>query len=149
VAALEWLGRDRLLVACVGEPGTGAQAKAVRLSSDGGHTWHTHVSVAFAARRAVRGLSGFGYLSGAAVLPDRFGLLWEARGGVLRTDDGGRRWQGLDVAGPAADQALAACVLPPDAAYLVLYDSMTGGEALLHSVDRGRTWQSVVRWSLN
>jgi len=86
---------------CTTQPSAGAQGKAVyRNLPDRG--WVRVACTNFAAARAPcpgdehGGIGGFGYGIGIAGSWDGFGLIWEQRGTLYVTRNGGRQWIGLD-----------------------------------------------------
>lgn len=129
---------------CVGEPGAGQQQKAVLATIDGGRSWQA-VSGAIVGNTSLGGgLGGYGYPLGIAFRPDGRGLLWEGRGTLFVTHDGGRTWTPKDkVVGPEVDFGQSAS-LPRDRVFFVLLQR--GSFRLLRSQDGGRTWSVIHRW---
>src|SRR5579872_2425337 len=80
-------------VACGSQASAGNQKKLVyRLGANG---WK---------RLPADGLSSYGYVQGIAMANDGFGVIWESRGTLYVTSDGGRGWTGLPkVAQPEVD----------------------------------------------
>ena len=78
---------------CNGEPGAGNEEKAVFSTRDGGRTWQAGASAVGMNHPKQRGgLWLLGYPAGIAVAPNGFGLLWESRGTIFVTHDGGKKW---------------------------------------------------------
>ena len=118
---------------CVGEPGMGAQAKAMYVTADGGGTW-TQVAVAQWPGAASRvGLPAAGYASDLVFLSPNVGYLSEERGGLYQTDDGGRTFRQLLESDGAEGMAW------PSAA--VGYLAANG--AVVTTDDGGATWRQV------
>lgn len=119
---------------CAGQGSAGEMLKAVfRL---GAHGW----------RRVDHGLSVGGYPLGMAMADNGFGVIWESRGPLYVTRDGGSRWTAEPkVAVPEIDFGVAGAALPHDTAYVLLMRS-TFNHRLLETTDAGRTWRVIHRW---
>jgi photosystem II stability/assembly factor-like uncharacterized protein len=122
---------------CGSQASAGNQMKVVfRL---GVHGWK---------RLAADGLSSYGYVAGLAMARDGFGLIWESRGTLYVTRDGGSDWTGLtQVAAPEVDFGASAVALPHGVAFALLANG--GGEKrrLVETTDAGRSWRVVHSWS--
>ena len=78
---------------------------------------------------------------------DGFGLIWESRGTLYVTRDGGTGWVGLPkVVRPEVDVGQSAVALPHGIGFVLLAHG--GGEVrrLIGTRDGGRTWRVVHRW---
>jgi photosystem II stability/assembly factor-like uncharacterized protein len=132
---------------CTTEASTGDQGKSVyRLTARG---WERVAYTPFAppVGKSYGGISVYGYPQGIAMARDGFGLIWESRGTLYVTRDGGSHWIGLPrVARPEVDFGQSAAALPRGVAYLVLGLGGSEHRRLLKTVDRGRTWNVVHRW---
>jgi photosystem II stability/assembly factor-like uncharacterized protein len=129
---------------CVGQPGAGNQAKAVYRGTK---------RVAYtppAASGGYGGISSYGYPVGIAGTRDGFGIIWETRGTLYVTRDGGHHWHALPkVAQPEVDFGDWADVVWRRLGFVLLMRSAgNGGEAwrLIETTDAGRTWRVVHRW---
>jgi hypothetical protein len=94
------------------------------------------------------GISSYGYPQGIAMAPDGFGLIWESRGTLYVTRDGGSDWVGLPrTAQPEVDFGTSAVALRGGVGFVVLAHG--GGEVrwLIATTDAGRSWRVVHRWS--
>lgn len=129
---------------CVYEPGAGNQAKAVFRWRAG--RWARIAWTPFGPG-GYGGISTYGYPVGLAMSDDGFGLIWESRGTLYVTRDGGRHWTAEPrVARPEIDFGRSGVALANGVGYLLL--GRGGGPVcrLLMTTDRGRTWRIVHRW---
>jgi photosystem II stability/assembly factor-like uncharacterized protein len=119
---------------CAGEGSAGEMRKAVyRL---GAHGW----------RRVDHGLSTFGYPLGMAMDDSGFGLIWESRGPLYVTRDGGSHWLAEPkVAVPEVDFGLSGAALPHGTGFVLLLRSERN-QRLIETTDAGRTWRVLHRW---
>jgi photosystem II stability/assembly factor-like uncharacterized protein len=132
----------RIWIVCAGQPGAGNEAKAVYSSNNGGRNWRKLVDVPMTGRAG--GLTGYGYPQGISFTPQGYGLLWESRGTLDLTRDGGRHWKALAVAEPELDFGLSAVMLSETRALVLL--EREGNYRLLATADGGRSWTVVQRW---
>jgi photosystem II stability/assembly factor-like uncharacterized protein len=125
-----------------GEPGAGNQAKAIYRTINGGRSWQRLLSL---GGRPAGGIPSNGYALGIAFAPNGVGLLWESRGTLYLTLDGGRRWQPQEsVARPEVDFGSSASVVPGRAFAL-----LTRGSTVyrLVATTRGyRNWRTLRVW---
>lgn len=124
---------------CVGEPGAGNQAKAV---------YRGKRRVAYtptALHRGYGGISEYGYPAGIAGAHGGFGIIWETRGTLYVTRDGGHQWHPLPkVARPELDFGSWAYVLNTHVGFALLLRD--GDSRLIETTNAGRTWRAVHRW---
>ncbi len=132
----------RAWMVCVGQGGAGNEAKAIYASSDGARRWHRLLNVPMTG--VAGGLTGYGYPEGISFTPQGYGLLWESRGSLFMTRDGGRHWKPLGIAEPEVDFGLSAVMLSRTRAFVLL--SRDGSYRLLATKDGGRSWSVVQRW---
>jgi photosystem II stability/assembly factor-like uncharacterized protein len=120
---------------CVNQGGAGSQAKYVyRDVPNRGWT-----------RLAAHGLEQSGYANGIAMAADGFGVIWENRGTLYVTRDGGVHWTGLPkISRPEVDFDGSATALAHGVAYVLL--ERGGATRLIATRDAGRTWRVVHRW---
>jgi hypothetical protein len=129
---------------CVGGAGAGNQSKFVSQRVSG--RWKRIAWTPFFSR-GHGGISTYGYPQGLAMADDGFGLIWEWRGTLYVTRDGGHNWMGLPkVAVPELDFGYAGVALPHGVGFVILGHG--GGEVrkLVGTRDAGRTWHVVHRW---
>jgi len=121
---------------CLSQPGAGNQLKTVFGTADGGRTW-----------QRLRGdLGSYGYGEGASFAPDGFGLVWEGRGTLYVTRDGGEHWLPKPkVAQPEVDFGGGAAAFVGGRG-LVLLGRGDRSTRLIATNDYGRTWRLVRRW---
>jgi hypothetical protein len=147
-ALIELVTRRLGWIVCLGQPGAGNQAKAVFSTTDGGRTWRAGAAVVpFPPRNVHRGIEGYGYPQGIAFAADGFGVLWESRGTLYVTRDGGTNWLGEPKLARSEIDFGRGAVAFPDGRGLVLLGRGGGLPArLLTTDDAGRTWRLVHRW---
>lgn len=131
---------------CTGEGGVGSEEKAVYESRDQGRTWRARAeTIVFGHRRFHGGISFYGYPLGISLASDGSGLLWEGRGTLYSTQDGGRHWhQHLRVSTPEADFGIAGWSLLGGDAFVLLQRMPT--IKLVAHIDR--RWSVRRRWTL-
>jgi photosystem II stability/assembly factor-like uncharacterized protein len=89
----------------------------------------------------------YGYPQGIAMATDGFGLIWESRGTLYVTRDGGRQWSGLPkVAQPEVDFGVAGVVLRHSVGFVILSSGGTEKRRLIETTDAGRSWRVVHMW---
>ncbi len=131
---------------CGSQSSAGNQGKSVyRLTATG---WKRVTDTLFASSKSYGGISSYGYVRGIAMATDGFGVIWESRGTLYVTRDGGRAWTGLPkVAQPEVDFGVDAIALPHGVAFALLANG--GGEKrrLVETADAGFSWRIVHSWS--
>jgi photosystem II stability/assembly factor-like uncharacterized protein len=135
-------------IVCLGQPGAGNQEKAVFRTDDGGRSWRRGAAEINYPRSLIHGgLSGYGYPEGISFAKDGFGILWESRGTLYVTRDGGKDWTAEPkVARPELDFGRGAAAFTGGHGLVLL--GRGGGQPtrLLATNDYGRTWRLVRRW---
>lgn len=139
--------RDGWLV-CVRMLGVGNAEKAVFRTQDGGRTWHEGAAAWGMNHPTERGgLPLLGYPAGIVFAPNGFGLMWESRGTVYVTRDGGNQWQGQPhVARFDVDFGRGAAAFANGTGFVLLGHGGGHPTRLVTTHDFGRTWQVVRRW---
>jgi len=129
---------------CIGQGSAGSGEKAVYRV-----TTHGVKRLAWALlgpTLASHGITSQGYAVGMAMAHDGFGIIWESRGPLLVTRDGGSHWLALPRIGvPEVDFGLSGAALPGGRAWVLLARNATR-RRLLATTDRGRTWHVVHHW---
>jgi photosystem II stability/assembly factor-like uncharacterized protein len=132
---------------CTTQGGAGSMGKSVyRLDAKG---WTRVAYTPFSPQRGrgYGGISAYGYPLGIAMARDGFGVIWESRGTLYITRDGGSNWTGLPkVARPEQDFGVSGAALPHGIGYVLLSVS-GGGRRLIGTRDGGRSWRVVHRWT--
>jgi photosystem II stability/assembly factor-like uncharacterized protein len=135
-------------IVCLGQPGAGNEGKAVFRTRDGGRSWHAGaVQMAPPRSQARGGISSYGYPEGIAFARDGSGILWESRGTLYVTRDGGMHWTAEPkVVRPEIDFGRGAAAFPGGHGLVLL--GYGGGQPsrLLATRDYGGTWRIVHRW---
>ena len=128
-------------ILCRGQPGTGAQVKALYESRDGGRTWRLRASNLLGRPR--RGnLPVGGYAMGISFLDGGRGWLPESRGSFYETRDGGTHWRALPVSKPDIVEAHAAELLSARVGVAAFFYA----RRLAVTYDGGGTWRTVARF---
>jgi photosystem II stability/assembly factor-like uncharacterized protein len=130
---------------CTGQPGAGNQGKALYETPDSGTTWSQLLQVQLRGPPA-GGIASYGYPQGIAFASNGAGLLWESRGTLYLTLNGGHDWTPLEsVARPEIDFASSASVVPGRAFAL-----LSQGNRLYRLVATSngyQGWQTIRRWT--
>jgi hypothetical protein len=129
---------------CIGQGSAGSGEKAVwRLTP---HGWKRLAWALLGPTLTIHGITAQGYAVGIAMAPDGFGVIWESRGPLLVTDNGGSRWLGLPKVGvPEVDFGVSGAAVRGGVAWVLLARGNVH-RRLLETADRGRTWRVVHRW---
>lgn len=130
---------------CIGQASAGAAGKAVYRWTPAGEQRVAYTPFP-PPGRGYGGISLGGYAEGIAMAHDGFGIIWESRGTLYVTRDGGSLWIGLPhVAEPEVDFGLSGSALPHGVAFVLLERGGTHVR-LLETTDAGRRWSVVHRW---
>jgi hypothetical protein len=130
---------------CTSQGAAGLMGKAVyRLTARG---WKRVAYTPLGSHPGYGGIGLYGYPLGMTMADDGFGLIWESRGTLYVTRDGGSHWVGLPrVVRPEADWGDSAVALSKGVGFIVLAHGGTLHRRLLVTKNRGRTWYVVHRW---
>src|SRR5579885_619025 len=133
---------------CVRILGVGNADKTVYRTDDGGVHWRrlAHVGFAPRQRRFAGGLHLYGYPQGIAFARDGTGVLWESRGTLFLTRDGGRHWTPYpQVARPEDDVGLSAAAVAGHAFALLVRTSLRPVPFRLVATGTARVRRRTVR----
>lgn len=128
---------------CTRQPAAGNEAKAV---------YRNEKRVAFTPMTGGHSpgqISSYGYATGIARGFNGFGIVWESRGTLYVTRDGGRTWRALPkVCRPEIDFGdwVDANAYPNGTAFALLSVGYSEKRRLIETTDYGRTWRVVHRW---
>jgi photosystem II stability/assembly factor-like uncharacterized protein len=130
---------------CVGQAAAGNASKSVYRLAGSGWKQISHTEI---GRKAAKGaIPSAGYPLGMSIADDGFGLIWESRGTLYVTRDGGYHWTAEPhVARPEADFGVSGSVLKGGVGYLVLSQGGRMTRRLLVTHDAGRHWRVTHRW---
>src|SRR5262249_12804602 len=139
---------------CTTEGGAGNAGKAVYRDLPA-HGWKRVACTNFAnshflcGKHSYGGISPLGYALGiAGNSRGGFGILWESRGTIWTTRDGGKHWTGHGkLAEYDVDFGSWASVLPRGGVGYAILSRGTDTERLVETTDAGRTWRVVDRWT--
>ena len=131
---------------CLSQPAAGSQGKAVFRTVDGGRHWEAGAATPF-GQGGHGGIGGYGYPKGIAFAANGFGLLWESRGTLYVTRDGGDTWTAEpELVRPEADFGRGAAAFTGGDGFVLVGYGGTSQARLLATHDAGRTWRVVHRW---
>jgi photosystem II stability/assembly factor-like uncharacterized protein len=135
-------------VVCGGEPGAGNEEKAVFSTRDGGRTWYEGASTEHMNHPVERGgISMLGYPAGIAFAANGFGLMWESRGTLYVTRNGGKSWQAKPhLAVFDVDFGRGGSAFTDGTGFVLLGRGGGPTARLIETHDFGRTWHVVRRW---
>ncbi len=137
----------RAWLLCASQPGAGNQGKAIYDTSDGGRRWQPLLALEIGGK-AAGGISSYGYALGISFAGNGVGLLWESRGTLYMTRNGGRSWKPLSsVARPEIDFGSSASVVPGRA--FALLNQGDRLYRLVATTDGYGDWRAVRTWNYN
>lgn len=128
---------------CVGQPAAGNEAKAVYRGTK------RVAFTPFGSHGGSGGIGVYGYPVGISGADGGFGIIWESRGTLYLTHDGGHHWRSLPkIARPEIDFGAwaDADAYPAGTAFVLLSIGGSERRRLIETTDAGRTWRVVHRW---
>jgi photosystem II stability/assembly factor-like uncharacterized protein len=145
--AVSFATRTRGWLVCATQAAAGYQGKAVWRTDDGGGNWRlesrTHPIGPPEPNHQVGNLPGFGYATGVSFLADGHGWLWEDRGWLLTTRDGGSHWRKSPITQADQVAAKSASLLDDVTGYVLLRGCTV---RLVRTRDGGKSWDVLKRW---
>lgn len=133
-----------------GQPGAGQQPKALLQTNDGGKTWHWTLSVGMDSSGGSHGLGSGGYADGIDVTPGNpsRAYIWESRGPLAVTSDGGQTWSSVALTKPEVTEAAWVSMLSASDGYALVHDMSTGTSRFVveKTTDGMKSWTAVHRW---
>lgn len=134
---------------CNGQGGAGRMGKAIFATQDSGKSWTPTLQVHFSDSPDPGGISKNGDPQGISFFANGHGWMWETRGTLLETLDGGKNWKVVgNITQPEAIEANSVSRLTEQEAYVLLRDTTVSKMRLVYTKDDGKTWQDVTSWSL-
>jgi hypothetical protein len=132
---------------CTSEAGAGNQGKSVYRYTPNGMKRVAYTPFP-GGGKGYGGISVYGYPQGIAMANDGFGIIWESRGTLYVTRDGGSEWTALpQVAEPEVDFGMSGAALPHGVGFVVLAEGGSEKRRLVETTDAGRSWRVVHVWS--
>jgi photosystem II stability/assembly factor-like uncharacterized protein len=134
-------------LACLGEPGAGNEEKVFFRTHDAGRTWQKAASAEGMNHPREQGIPLLGYPAGISFSPNGFGLMWESRGTIYVTRDGGKNWHAKPrIAVFDVDFGQGASTFADGTGFVLLTFPGGARTRLLVTHDFGRTWGLAHRW---
>lgn len=127
---------------CAAVGGTGQQPKRFFATADGGRTWRVRATAWPLSRDVGRGLPIVGYPRGLSFTADGHGWMWEARGPLVATGDGGQTWRNGGL--PGDGEAVSATRVDERLGFALLRNRR--GMELVVTRNGGRKWSTVRLW---
>lgn len=125
---------------CLGQGGAGNEEKALFRTTDGGAHWQALARVPMTGHPR-GGIASYGYPAGMSFTRGGFGILWESRGTLYVTRDGGAHWRAEPrVQRPEIDFGKGGAAFPNGRALLLLWDGAQPPARLVETRDYGRVW---------
>lgn len=131
---------------CNGQPGAGNEDKSIYRTDDGAMHWRR---IAWTqSGKAHGGIDSYGYPVGIAFDAEGLGVLWESRGTIYLTRDGGYHWRSFpNVSEPDLDFGLSATVAAGRAFVLVTRTPQRPVPfRLLATTSNLNDWQTIRTW---
>ena len=146
-AALSFASSTRGWIVCNTQATAGYQGKEVWMTSDGGEHWtlkgRTHPIGPPEPKQQIGNLPGYGYPTGGTFLADRHGWVFQSRGYMLITDDGGTSWRHSPLTQPDTIAAQSADLLSDTTGFVLLRGCTV---RLVRTDITSRTATTIDRW---
>ncbi len=131
------------------QPGAGNQGKALLRTANGGRTWSVISNVQLGEPSKDKQLGSGGYADGIEVVPSHpsNAYVWESRGPLLCTSDGGDSWHGSSATKPEVVEARGVSMQNAKDGFVLLQNMEHRDFILEHTTNGGDSWQVVHKWS--
>lgn len=134
------------LLLVTGVPGAGQQMKEVLRTDNGGRTWTVMTTTEGATASSAFGGGGYGEGIGTVPGIPEDVYLWESRGSLLQSTDGGRDWRALPLGQPEVREVQSMAMLNSQEGFALVHDMASGLDRLVHTQDGWRTWSTLFTW---
>jgi photosystem II stability/assembly factor-like uncharacterized protein len=132
---------------CLDGGAMGEQPKTLFRTTDGGRRWTTMARTTFTQHgRGALPLSG--YPGGLDFATARTGWVWELRGNLYATGDGGHTWCSLGITSPDVDESDSTSLLTSRIGFVLLRNANAGRYELRLTRDGGHTFGLVRTWPI-
>jgi photosystem II stability/assembly factor-like uncharacterized protein len=133
------------------ESASGAQGKALLRTRNRGKSWSIISNIFIDGKNRGNQLGPGGYADGIDVIPGHpnDAYLWESRGSLLYTSDGGKRWGISRLVKPSEIEARGVSMLTPQNGFVLLQGMLHRDFILEDTKDGGRIWNIIYSWKLS
>ncbi len=131
------------------QPGAGNQGKGLLRTANSGRTWGVISDVRIGEPTKDKQLGSGGYADGIEVVPSHpsNAYVWESRGPLLYTSDGGDSWHRSSATKPEVVEARGVSMQNVKDGFILLQDMGHRDFILERTTNGGDSWQAVHRWS--
>lgn len=95
---------------------------------------------------SIGGIGLMGYPLGISGANDGFGMIWEDRGPLYLTRDGGSHWTATSLVSIDFDYGASGAALAHGVGFFLMQRGADRGQVLYETTDAGRTWHIVHKW---
>lgn len=140
------------MVLRTGQPGVGQQPKTLTSTSNGGKTWSIISSVAMDGKGQTNPhqLSSGGYAKGIDTVPGhpKTAYIWESRGPLLKSTDGGQTWSASKLTPPAEIEAASVSMINKRIGYVLVHDMLPHQHRFIleRTTDSMKSWTKIHHW---
>jgi photosystem II stability/assembly factor-like uncharacterized protein len=137
------VSQGRLL--CLGGPAMGEEPKTLYATADGGHHWTPLAKTTF-TNHPRGALPLFGYPGGLDFVDPKNGWIWESRGDLYATRDGGRTWRSPGITSLDVDESESTSLLSARTGFVVLRNANAARYELRLTRNGAHTFVLVRTW---